>query len=354
MQEAPDSPTIPPSPSMPPTVPNFREDERIQARYASMLQRRIKTHGVEHESSIRRNASAKRDELRDELGEANEEWLQRKEAADVAREAYRQAYPHRVRKTRLIEPSVIENVRSLGAANKLYHAAEEAWRAAESAASNIRRIEHNEAQLEIELKRALERAPVLSKEVTESDEWLAEIHAEEELAEVKAKVDEIATEREDYANRLAAGNVTAEELRLRAFALEDVKHITLPISGMMFLRIDQFGPDAYFVVRDLRKQLYALPYDGRLEKLLGGVYDISRLGKEFSVQPARRDNGRAPLTVLDHFVKCSDSDEAAQAAYNEHREYIAQRRDLQVTNEGDETEATTIRLLAEFAESKKP
>jgi hypothetical protein len=122
---------------------------------------------------------------------------------------------------------------------------------------------------------------------------------------------------------------------------------------MMFLRIDQFGPDAYFVVRDLRKQLYALPYDGRLEKLVGGVYDISRAGKEFSVQPATRDNGRAPLTVLDHFVKCSENDEAAQAAYNEHQQFIAAPRDLPATNEGDETEATAIRLLAEFAEAKK-
>jgi hypothetical protein len=346
--------TSPENPSFVPAVPNFREDERIQVRYASMLQRRIKTHGVEHESSIRRNASTKRDELRDELDEANAEWTRRKEAADVAREAYRKAYPHHVKKTRLAQPSVLENVRSMGAANKLYHAAEEAWRAAESAASNIRRIEHNESQLEIELKKALERAPVLSKEVTESEEWLAEIHAEEELAVVKAKIDEIAAEREGYADRLAAGKVTPDELRLRAFAVEDVKHVSLPISGMMFYRVDQFGPNAYFIVRDLRKQLYALPYDGRLEKLLGGVYDISRAGKEFSVQPAMRDNGRAPLSLLDHFVKCSENAEAAQEAYNQHQEFIAQRRDFPTTSEGDEAEATAIRLLAEFAEAKKP
>jgi hypothetical protein len=343
----PETPSVPP-----PAVPNFREDERIQTRYASMLERRKKTFAVEHEASVRRNASTKRDELRDELDEANAEWERRKDAAEVAREAYRKAYPHHVKKTRLLEPSVIENVRSLGAANKLYHAAEEAWRAAESASSNIRRIEHNENQLEIELKKALERAPEIAKDVTESEKWLAEIHAEEELGGVKAKVDEFAVEREGYANRLSAGKVSPDELRLRAFAQGDVKHIALPVSGLIFYRIDEFGPSAYVVVRDLRKQLYALPYDPRLEKLFGGVYDISRAGKEFQVQPSMRDGGRAPLSVMDHFTKCSENTEAAQEAYAQHQAFVAQPRALPATSEADELEGTAVRLLAEFAEAK--
>ena len=185
-----------PNNAPPPAVPNFREDERIRARYDSMLQRRIKTHFVDHEGSIRRNASTKRDELRDELRDASEEWEDRKQKADVARDAYRKAYPHHVKKIHLNEPSVIENLKSRGAASKLYQAAKEAWQAAENAASNIRRLEHNENQLEIELEKALERAPAVSKDVTESEEWLAEIHAEEEMAAVKAKVDEILAERE--------------------------------------------------------------------------------------------------------------------------------------------------------------
>ena len=120
----------------PPTVPNFREDERVLARYTSMLERRVKDFASEHDNSVRRNASAKRDELRDELEEANTEWSRRNEAFEAAREEYRKLYPDHVKKTRLVEPSGIENMKSLGKAKKLYTAAQEAWRAAENAASN--------------------------------------------------------------------------------------------------------------------------------------------------------------------------------------------------------------------------
>jgi hypothetical protein len=254
---------------------------------------------------------------------------------------------------RLVAPSVIENMRSFGAAKKLYAAAEEAWRATEQATSNIRRIEHNENQLDIELKKALERAPAIAKEVTESEEWLAEIHAEEEMASVKARIDEIAAERASYAERLAAGQVTPAELRLRAFAETDVKHIALPANGLMFLRIERFGSDAYLIVRDLRKQLYGLPYDRRLEKLFGSVIDINRAGKEFSVAPASRDGGRVPLTLREHFVKCSDDAEAALAAYREHEAFINEPRSDATVPPNDELEATTIELLAAFAEAAR-
>src|SRR5271156_4107818 len=113
----------------PPAVPNFREDERVQTRYQSMIERRIKDFAAEHDNSIRRNASSKRDELQEELEEANAEWSRRTEALEAAREAYRKLYPLHIKKTRVVEPSVIENMKSLGAANKLYHAAQDAWKA---------------------------------------------------------------------------------------------------------------------------------------------------------------------------------------------------------------------------------
>jgi predicted GNAT family acetyltransferase len=346
--------TNPENGTPPPLVPNFREDERNRARYESMLQRRIKTHFVEHESSIRRNASNKRDELREELNEAQAEWEALKATADAAREAYRKAYPHHVKKMHLDEPSVLENLRSRGAASKLYQTAKDAWHAAETATSNIRRLEHNENQLDIELKKAIERAPVVSKEVTESEEWLAEIHAEEELANVKAKVDEIDAERESYARRLSAGTVPPDELRLRTFAETDIKHIALPIDGIIFYRIDTFGPKAYFIVRDLRKQLYALPYDRRLEPILGGVYDITRSGKEFEVRRHARQNTRIPLTVLEHFQKCSDNPEAAQDAYRQHQEFLSEKRAFATLEEYDDIEVAAMAAFLAFVAKEAP
>lgn len=336
-----------------PPVPNFREDERTQARYASMLARKIKDFYAEHESSIRRNASIKRDELRDRLNDAQADYEVRKAAADATREAYRAAYPANVKKIRLIEPSMIDNVRSLGAAAKLYRAAEEAWRAAETTAGDIRRLEHNDEQLQIELGKALERAPQVSKEVTESQKWLAEIHAEEDLAELKTKVDEIALERATYAERLAAGSVTQTELRLRAFAEEGIKHIALPIAGMLFFRIDQYGPDAYVIVRDTRKQLYALPYDRRLEPMFGDVFDIVTAGKGFEVRRSTRPNSPIPMSALDHFLKWHENDDAAaREAHQEHQTFVKATRSFATHDGADEREAIAIELLAGAAAKK--
>jgi hypothetical protein len=344
----------PESQPLAPAVPNFREDERIQARYQSMIERRIKTFYVEHESSVRRNASTKRDELRDETNEAQAEYERCKETAETTREAYRKAYPDHVKKTRLVEPSVIENMKSFGAANKLYHAAQEAWRAAENAMSNIRRLEHNDTQLDIELKKALERGPIVSKEVTESEKWLAEIHQDEELAGVKAKVDEILVERESYAERLAAGKVTNEELRLRAFGEQDIKKFPLPTSSVMFYRVDQFGPDAYFILRDTRKQLFALPYDRRFENILDGIFDFTRNGKEFEIRKALVPNSPLPMSMLDFFKKTSDNDEAAQENYRAHQEFVREKRMFATVpvNEFDEVETKAIELFAKFSAEK--
>jgi hypothetical protein len=339
---------------VPPAVPNFREDERVLARYKSMIERRIKDFASEHDNSVRRNASSKRDELKDELDEANAEWNKRTEAAEAAREAYRKGYPDHVKKTRLVEPSVMENMKSLGAANKLYHAAQEAWRAAENAASNIRRIEHNEVQVDVELQKALERAPQVVKEVTESEKWIAEIHAEEELASVKAKVDEINAERDLYAARLAGGKVSNEELRLRAFGERDIKKFPLPNSGIIFYAIEQFGPDAYFILRDTRKQLFALPYDRRFENILDGVFDFTRTGKVVEIRKALLPNSPLPLSMLEHYKKASENEEAAQEGYRAHQEFVREKRMFATVpvNEFDETETTAIDLFAKFSAEK--
>ena len=334
-------------------VPNFREDERVQARYASMLERRIKDQFAEHVNSIRRNASDKREELRADLDAAQTEWDQLKTVADAARESYRAKYPQHVKKTRLIEPTMVENVRSLGAANKLYHAAEDAWRNAEHAAGDVRRLEHNDEHLEVELEKALERAPEISKDVTTSEKWLDEIHAEEELGELKAKVEEIHAERDAYAERLAAGRVPPDELRLRSFAEQNIKPVQTPISGMMFYRFEKYGDQAYFILRDLRKQLYALSYDRRLEPIAGGVYDVVRAGKEIEVRRTTRDNSPIPMSLLDHFVRCSDKDDAAaQEAYRQYQELMKQPRSFLTHAPFDETEGQVIELLAKLAEEK--
>lgn len=334
-----------------PAIPNYRDDERARARYASMIESRKKAFATEHEGSIRRNAWAKRDELREELDKAGAEWERRKDAAEAAKEAYRKAYPQHVKKTRFVEPTGMENLKSLGAAGKLYNTAKEAWLAASSSESDIRRIEHNENQLDIELKKALERAPTVIKDVTESEKWLAEIHADEDLAGARARVDAIDAERATYAKRLAASEVSDEELRLRAFGENDIKHIEMPFDGAVFLRTETYGPKTYLILRDVRKQHFALPYDPRLEPLFTRITDITRSGgKDLAVRAHIRLNSREAFTMLDHFLACNDGDEEkAKEALGQQQTWAKQRRTIAAATECDEVETNAISLLAEFA-----
>jgi hypothetical protein len=142
--------------------------------------------------------------------------------------------------------------------------------------------------------------------------------------------------------------VSLDEVRLRSFAEADIRHVTLPIDGLLFYRIDQFESQTYFIMRDLRRQLYALPYDRRLEPILGGVFDIRRAGSGYEVRAAR-DARMARITVLDHFVACSENREAAEEDERVHRAFVRARRMLRTMAGGDETESTLIELLAAHA-----
>ena len=349
----PDNQTAEPPKPEGPAIPNFRDDERARTRYATMLDSRKKNFAREHESSVRNNAWAKRDELREELDKAGEEWERRKEAAEAAKEAYGKAYPQHIRKTRFVEPSAMENLKSFRAASKLYNAAKEAWLAAAEAESTIRKLEHNENQLDVELQRALERAPQIVKEVTESAKWLAEIHAEEDLGSAKARVEEIDSERAVYAKRLAAGNVSDDEKRLRAFGEADIKPIALNLDGFAFIRTESYGAQHFAILRDLNKQQYYLPYDPRLEPLVLGVYEFSRSGKELAVRPYQRPNSRDAFSLRDYFVKISENEEAAEEALRQHQAWAKQRRLLAAPKELDETQTQAMQLLTDYAATLK-
>ena len=330
-------------------VPNFREDDRLLTRYAAMIERRKKTFATDHVSSIRRNASTKRDDLREELENAQAELERAQASAGTTREAYRQAFPHHVKRTRLVEPTGMENLRSFGAANKLYRAAHDAWLAADRAASAIRKIEHNETQLDVELEKALLHAPEIIADVIASEKWLDEIHQEEEVASVRLLVDAIEAERESYANRLEAGTVSLEERRLRAFASAGIKHVPLAMNAVMFLRIERFDEAAYFVLRDMRKNLFALPYDRRLETILSGVYDVAQADGVVTVRPSANPNSGQPISLAAHFAACNDGDEAAAADLLAHRRFVNENRLLATMAERDDAEGAMLDAFATFA-----
>jgi hypothetical protein len=178
------------------------------------------------------------------------------------------------------------------------------------------------------------------------------LHRDNALGALKARVDEIAAERQSFAKRLEARSVSDDELRDRTLAQDDIMPADMPLAGMMFYRIDVFGKSAYFIIRDLEKKLYVLPYDPRLEHLIDGVFDLYRIADRFDVRQRVHEESKLPFTILDHFIACSDrQDIVGRAAYREQRGWIKRHRGLPPTPVTRDMDREIIKLLADFAET---
>jgi hypothetical protein len=334
------------------TVPNFREDERTQQQYKASLERRVKAYHAEAEAAVRRTFTAKREALTTELSACELMIENRVKAAQAAMAAYRVRYPHRLVKGKPIKPSFMEWLMSFGAASRLHRAVTDANSAVLEAQTNQRRLAHKNEELDNELGRALAHAQEKAKETTSSPEWLAEIHHDKAFGALKQRVDDIEHERERFAKRLEAGRVSDEELRDRKFAQDDIQPVDVPLTGMMFYRIDVFGNLSYFIIRDLEKKLYALPYDPRLEYIIDGVFDVYRVADGYDVRQRVHEESKLPFTILDHFFICNDrQDIVARAAYREQRAWIKQNRGLPPTPAPREMDRDIIKLLVEFSET---
>jgi hypothetical protein len=292
-----------------PVIPDFRADERARQLYAQSLERRIKVYFSDQDATIRRTFAAKREEIAAELVAGEAIIAERHEAAQQAVAAYRLAYPHRFRAGRALKPAFFENLLSFGAAGKRFAAIAAANSALIEAQSNQRRLAYKDEELETEMNRELARVVEKTKETTASMEWLAELHREPAIAALKARVDAIDAERADFALRLKEDRVPDGELRDRAFAELNVRPIEIPLTGMMFYRVDRYGSLTYVIVRDLEKRFYALPYDPRLEAIIDGVFDIYRLADRFEVRQRVHAETKLPFTLVDHFVACNDGQE---------------------------------------------
>jgi hypothetical protein len=331
-------------------IPDFDEDRKIVARYEKTLDRKIKQHGSDQKTDIERAFAIKRDTLNAELNAAQIIIDDRTTAAQKAVSAYKARYPKRVPKNKPMPPPFFESLLSFGAAGKLYRTAVEATRAASEARSTKRKLEHRAETLDSDLAKEIARAEAAAKETIGSPEWLAAIHKDPELATLKKRVDEIAAESEHYANRLKTATVSAMEQRDRSFAEAGVQPIELPLSGIMFYRVATFRELSYFILRDLTKRLYALPYDPRLEHIVDGVFDIYRVGATFEVKLRVREDTRLPFTIYDHFLACAEKDEImAKDAFRRQRTWMREPRAGLQTTDANPLEAQTRDLLAAFA-----
>lgn len=331
-------------------IPNFRADAKAREEYKTQLERRTRDYIDSAEADVRRTFAIKREALRIEMNAAQMILDSRRAEADAALRNYKARYPHRIKKDRTQRPSFFENLASFGKAGKLHKKALDALHAANDAASNQRRLEHADEQLDADMMRGIARATENAKATVTSEPWLKEAHEKAPLSRHKAKVDEIAKERAAYAERLERGAVSAEEMRDRSFAEHDVNPIDLPLNGLMFYRVDIFKALCYFIIRDVENRFYALPYDPRLESIIDGVFDIYRVGNAYEVRQRVQEESKLPFTLLDHFFACSDGqDIVAREAYRQQRRWMRDRKPASATPSERPIEDETRRLLAEFA-----
>jgi len=331
-------------------IPDFRADERAIQQYKTSLERRIKAYHSDQESAARRTFATKREALTAELAASEALIANRVSQAQEALAAYRQRYPHRLNKGRAVRPSSMEWFLSFGGATKLYKKVTDANSAVIEAQSNQRRLAHKIEQLESELARTLAQTMEKAKETTSSEAWLNDLHRDGAMRELKARVDEITAEREKYAKRLEAGRVSDEEQRDRWFAEHDVHALEVPLTGIMFYRVERFGPLVYLILRDIEKRLFALPYDPRLEPIIDGVFDIYRIADAYEVRQRVHEESKLPFTILDHFFVCNDrQDIAARAAYREQRGWMRAARTFEASRTESDLERDVITLLSDFA-----
>jgi hypothetical protein len=333
-------------------VPDFRADEAARAQYAQSLERRIKAYFSEQDDAIRRTFAAKRESLAGEILISEALIADRNEAAQKASAAYRIRYPHRFPKSRPVRPAFFEVVLSFGAASRLFGAIAAANSALIEAQTSHRRFTHKDEELDSDLNRALAHAVDTSKATTASPEWLAALHRDPALGAMKARVDAIEREREDYGQRLKAGRVPDDELRDRAFAELEVRPLEIPLSGMMFYRVDRYGALTYCIVRDLEKRFYALPYDPRLEAIIDGVFDVFRVADRFEVRGRIHAESKLPFTILDHFIACNDRQELiARGAYRDQRVWMKKPRSYAATPPTTDAERELVTLLVDYSET---
>ena len=225
---------------------------------------------------------------------------------------------------------------------------------ATSAQSLRRRKEHDEEELEQQLKRALYLQEDALKKKLASPEGLAAFNQRPGVAVLVRRVEEINVERAYYAQRLERGEVPPAERRDREFAERKILLLEAPFAGLTIVRVARYGSLAYFILRDLERKLFHLAYDPRLEPLIDTVFDVYRLADTYEAKLSRGADNR-PLAVAEHYAQNFKDEEIARSEYRRARTALGQpRADIPPMTFADENEAQVVELLATFARTVGP
>ncbi len=337
-----------------PVIPDFEKDAQSIAAYEDARVKYERREAGDAESRTRNSFNKKRDAIRAEIAVAASILDERKLKAEKAFKAYANRYPHRVDRNKPMKPSFWESLMSFGMAGRMFNRAITTAAEAIAAQSLRRRKEHDEEELEQQLKRALYLQEDAIKKKLEGPEGIAAFHARPGVAVLHKRVEEIKLERARYAQRLEKGEVPPTEQRDREFAERKIAQLEAPFAGVTIVRVARYGNLSYFILRDLERKLYHLAYDPRLEPLIENVIDVYRLADSFETKLTRGNDGR-PMSVADHYATNYKDEEVARSEYRRARTALrTPRTDLQPMVFVEPAEQQLVDLLAQFARTIGP
>jgi hypothetical protein len=343
-----------PTDSTGPVIPDFEKDAQSIAAYDEARIRYERREAGDAESRTRSSFSKKRDAIRAEIAVAASLLEERRVKAEKAFKNYANRYPLRVDRNKPMKPSVWESLMSFGNAGRMYNRAVTTAAEAIAAQSLRRRKEHDEEELEQQLKRALYLQEDAIKKKLDGAEGMAAFHARPGVAVLHKRVEEIKVERARYAQRLEKGEVPPAEQRDREFTERRITQLEAPFAGITIVRVARYGALSYFLLRDLERKLYHLSYDPRLDPLIETVIDVYRLADSFEVRLAKGPDGR-PMAVADHYAANFKDEEVARSEYRRARTALrTPRTDLPPMTFTDPAEQQVIDLLAQFARTIGP
>jgi hypothetical protein len=337
-----------------PIIPDFEKDAQSIAAYDEARVRFERREASDAESRTRNSFNKKRDAIRAEIAVAASLLDERRIKAEKAFKIYAQRYPHRVDRNKPVKPSLWESLLSFGSAGRMYNRAVMTAADAIAAQTLRRRKEHDEEELEQQLKRALYLQEDAIKKKLEGAEGLAAFHARPGVGVLFKRVEEIKVERARYAQRLEKGEVPPAEQRDREFAERKISQLEAPFAGMTIVRVARYGALSYFLLRDLERKVYHLAYDPRLEPLIENVVDVYRIADSFEAKLSRGADGR-PLAVADHYAANFKDEEVARSEYRRARTALrATRADVPPMTFVEPAEQQLVDLLATFARTIGP
>ena len=337
-----------------PIIPDFEKDAQSIAAYDEARVRFERREAGDAESRTRNSFTKKRDAIRAEIAVAASLLDERRQKAEKAFKEYAARYPHRVDRNKPVKPSFWESLFSMGTAGRMFNRAITTAADAVAAQTLRRRKEHDEEELEQQLKRALYLQEDAIKKKLEGAEGLAAFHARPGVGVLHKRVEEIKVERTRYAQRLEKGEVPPQEQRDREFAERKILQLEAPFACLTIVRVARYGNLTYFLLRDLERKIYHLAYDPRLEPLIENVIDVYRLADSYEAKLSRGADGR-PMAVADHYGANYKDEEVARSEYRRARTALrTPRTDLPPMTFVDQNEQQLLELLAQFSRTLGP